>query len=74
MNDKFITTKTDFYKLWITLLVTINAGATAWFFNNFNTIGLIKFIIVLSMIVLVDLIVLILNHKARTIIKKLEAI
>jgi len=72
MNEKHIIEKISFYKLWLTLLVTIDAGTTAWFFNNAQKIGLLKIIIAVFTIFLISGIVIILNWKARKMIKKLE--
>lgn len=73
MNEKHITEKTAFYKLWLTFFITIDASVTAWFFNNVSKINLMRIIIVTLTIFIVTGIIFVLTQKIRKIIKRLEA-
>ncbi|OGI00725.1 MAG: hypothetical protein A2Y25_11695 [Candidatus Melainabacteria bacterium GWF2_37_15] len=70
--DNFIKEKVAYYKLWLTLLYTTDAGLIAWFFNNYDQIGSnIKIIIVEILIFFITLFLLSINHKARNFINRI---
>ena len=53
----------DYFKLWLTFLVTIDAGSTAWIFNNAGKVNPIKFYITFLFILLLNTSIFIIHKK-----------
>ena len=70
--DNFIKEKVAYYKLWLTLLYTTDAGLIAWFFNNYVKIGNIKFLFIVLNIAFVSLLIGIFVQKIRMFLEKLS--
>jgi len=71
MDKDFLKEKIAYYKLWITILTTIDVSVIAWFFNNYNKINYIKFSFLWITIFTGIIATIILNKKARNYLKKL---
>lgn len=72
MNEKFLIEKLTWLRLWLTLLVTIEAGCIAWFVANYSkAVKLFVFLDVFVVVVLITSITVI-NQKIRNNIKKMR--
>lgn len=74
MNEKYLIEKISFYKLWLTLLVAIDASTSAWFYQNLKTVNTIEKILIFLFILAVAVIIFIITYKSRKLIKKLGAL
>lgn len=72
MNINFLKEKIAYYKLWITILTTIDAGIIAWGYNNLRTLSSLSFIFIGFVILSLTGIFLIINQKTRIFLKKME--
>jgi len=72
MHEKYILEKIGFYKLWLTLLVAMDASTMAWFFNNADKIAMFKIKLIVLVILVLTASIAVLTRKARKMIKKLE--
>lgn len=72
MNEKFVTEKLTWLRLWLTCLITIGAASTAWFVANCNNADKI-FVYADILVVLVLIIsITVINQKIRKNIKLLR--
>ena len=72
MDKDFLKEKIAYYKLWITIFTTINAGMIAWIYKNLKTLSVLNFVLVAFIIFLFVCSLLIINEKARIFLSKLE--
>jgi hypothetical protein len=63
--------KISYLKLWLTFLVSIDAGSVAWLFNRDVDFLKPKFIATVALIVTVTLIIAIIHRKTYKVIKSL---
>lgn len=69
--DKVKEKKIDYLKLWLTMLVTIDVGLMAWFFNNAVEIGVFRFCICLIPILVISVFIPFIHIKTYRLIKSL---
>jgi len=63
--------KIDYLKLWLTFLVTINVGSTAWLFNQAGKVSLIKAVIVFLFVLIITCFIGLIHKKTYRIIKNI---
>ena len=63
--------KIEYLKLWLTFLVTIDAGSTAWLFQNLNKIITLSSIITYLFIILTTIVIGLIHRKIYKIIKNI---
>ena len=72
MNEKFLTEKISYYRLWLTFLYPTDASLLVWFSNNYGKIEAVKFSVVIILLIVITISIFSFNHKMRKFIKKME--
>lgn len=70
MNN-FLKEKIAYYKLWLILLVAIDASIIAWSFNKYVQMGSIKFFMVYFTILCISYAIIIINQKTKRFIERI---
>ncbi len=63
--------KISYLKLWLTFLVAIDVGSTAWLFNQTEQISYLKFSATLVLIIIVTIIITLIHKKVYKTIRNL---
>jgi hypothetical protein len=61
--------KIDYLKLWLSFLVAIDAGSTAWLWQNLNKIIAVRSVMTFLFVIFITITVLIIHKKTYKIIK-----
>lgn len=73
MYKEFLKEKISFLKLWLTLLIAIDAGSTAWLFNNYEKIKFYKVCSVIFVLILVTMAIIVISKKTYKLIKQIKS-
>ena len=71
MDKDYLKEKIAYYKLWITILTTIDASIIAWFFKNYGVMSGFKFISIELLILIATLMIFILNAKTKKFLERI---
>ena len=72
MDKDFLKEKINYYKFWLTFIITADASIMAWGYNHFKILTVTNFLFLFFIISGLTCAIVMINKKARIFLKKLE--